>query len=362
MDNRPDNSSIYDIIIRVLFLLLIIAWCLLIIYPFVSIMLWGLILAIALAPLHKSLAKLLRGKVKLASSIIVIVSFIVVLVPSYFFLDSTIAEVKEFSVSFKEGTLSIPPPSESVKSWPIVGEVIYKTWQTGATDIKVIIIKYQDHILVAGKKVASGILSSVGAVVQMMFALVIAGVLLAYSHTGESLRKFFRKLTGSRGDEFADVTDKTVGNVVKGVLGVALIQSLLIGAGLLIAGVPYAGLITLLIFVFAVLQLPPIVVMIPVLIYIFSVNDILASVLWTVYFFLAGLSDNFLKPILLGKGAPVPMLVIFIGVIGGFILQGFIGLFTGAVIMSIGYKLFISWINSNSNDKKEESDKQQLVN
>lgn len=346
MKSKLESGSIYDTIIRVLFLLLIIAWCLLIIYPFVSIMLWGLIFALALAPLHKSITKFFRGKAKPASFVIVLISFVIILVPSYFFLDSTIKEVKEFSASFKGGTLTIPPPSESVKSWPIIGDGFYKVWLAGSTDIKVLIIKYQDQLIIAGKKAAEGIAASIGAVFQMIFSIIIAGVLLAYSHTGESLRKFFRKIAGSRGDEFADVTDKTVGNVVKGILGVALIQSLLIGAGLLIAGVPYAGLITLVIFVFSVLQLPPIVIMIPVLIYLFSVNEVFTSVLWTAYFFLAGLSDNFLKPILLGKGAPVPMLVIFIGVIGGFILQGFIGLFTGAVIMSIGYKLFAAWINS----------------
>lgn len=362
MKSKLESGSIYDIIIRILFLLLIIAWCLMIIYPFASIVLWGLIFALALAPLHKSITKLLRGKAKLASLVIVLISLIIILVPSYFFLDSMIREVREFSTSFKGGTLTIPPPSESVKSWPIIGEVFYKTWQAGSTDIKVLIIKYQDQIFIAGKKAAEGVIASVGAVFQMILSIIIAGILLAYANTGESLRKFFRKIAGSRGDEFAEVTDKTVGNVVKGILGVALIQSLLIGAGLLIAGIPYAGLITLVIFIFSVLQLPPVVIMIPVLIYLFSVNEVLTSVLWTAYFFLAGLSDNFLKPILLGKGAPVPMLVIFIGVIGGFILQGFIGLFTGAVIMSIGYKLFTAWINSaDENEETKEPEKQEAV-
>jgi predicted PurR-regulated permease PerM len=267
-------------------------------------------------------------------------------VPSYFFLESTITEVKTFSANFKSGTLSIPPPTESVKSWPVIGEAVYQTWYTGSTDIKVIIVKYQEYLLTAGKKIGGGILGAVGGVFQMMISLIIAGVLLAYGHVSDSIRKFFRKLIGERGDEFADIAGKTVGNVVKGILGVALIQALLMGGGMLIAGVPYAGILALLVFVLAVLQFPPALVMIPVIIYIFSVNEIVPAILWTIFFVLAGLSDNVLKPLLLGKGAPVPMLVIFIGVIGGFILQGFIGLFTGAIIMSLGYKLFVAWINS----------------
>jgi predicted PurR-regulated permease PerM len=135
---------------------------------------------------------------------------------------------------------------------------------------------------------------------------------------------------------------------VRGVLGVALIQATLIGIGFLLAGVPYAGLWTLVVFMFAVIQLPPTLVVIPVAFYLFSEKEMLPAMLWTVYLFLSGISDNILKPLLLGKGAPVPMLMIFLGVVGGFIFSGFIGLFTGAVVMSLGYKLFVGWINSPS--------------
>ena len=91
-------------------------------------------------------------------------------------------------------------------------------------------------------------------------------------------------------------------------------------------------------------------VVLPVIIYLFAEKETLPAILWSVYLILAGLSDNILKPVLLGKGAPVPMLVIVLGVIGGFIFSGFIGLFTGAIIMSIGYKLFVSWINTASDE------------
>jgi predicted PurR-regulated permease PerM len=180
----------------------------------------------------------------------------------------------------------------------------------------------------------------------MILSLIIAGFLLTVGGAGESIRKFFRKIAGDRGDEFADVTYVTVGKVVKGVMGVALIQATLIGVGFLIAGVPYAGIWSLIVFVLAVLQLPVILVVIPVAIYMFSVKELVPAILWTIYLLLAGASENIFKPLLLGKGAPVPMLVIFIGVLGGFIFSGFIGLFTGAVVMSIGYKLFVSWINT----------------
>jgi predicted PurR-regulated permease PerM len=126
---------------------------------------------------------------------------------------------------------------------------------------------------------------------------------------------------------------------------VAFIQSFVIGIGFLLAGVPYAGLWTLLVFMLAILQIPPTLVVIPVIIYLFSILNPTPAILWSIFLMAGAISDNILKPILLGKGAPVPMLVIFIGVIGGFMLSGFIGLFTGAIVMSLGYKLFEAWLD-----------------
>jgi predicted PurR-regulated permease PerM len=137
------------------------------------------------------------------------------------------------------------------------------------------------------------------------------------------------------------------------VLGVAFIQTTLVGLGLLFAGVPHAGLWTLFAMILALLQLPAAIVVIPVIFYLFSVSDPLPAAIWSIYLILAGLSDNVLKPILLGRSAPVPMVVIFLGVIGGFMLSGFIGLFTGAIILSLGYRLFLSWLE-NGTQKGED--------
>lgn len=151
-------------------------------------------------------------------------------------------------------------------------------------------------------------------------------------------------MVGGRGDEFAEVSEKTVRNVTKGVVLVAFIQSFLAGLVFLLAGIPYAGLWALLSLIFCVIQLGPGLVIIPVIIYLFSTTDPWYAGLWTVVLVLVMLSDNILKPILMGKGASVPMLVIFLGSLGGFMTMGFMGLFLGAVILSLGYKLFMAWI------------------
>jgi predicted PurR-regulated permease PerM len=330
------------------FLFLIIAWCLMIMLPFVNIILWGLILGLAFMPMHESLSKLLGGKPKLASAIIVLSSLAIIIIPSIFFLDSIVNGVKELKEMYQAGTLTIPPPSEKVKTWPVIGEKVYEIWSSGVPDMKGFIIKYKEQLAGIASKILGGLLGVTSGIFQMIGAVIIAGILLVTSGTGESLRKFFRKVAGTKGDEYADMTKMTIGNVVKGVLGVALIQSLLIGLGFLLAGIPMAGIWTVLVLVFAILQLPPTLVVIPVVAYMFSEMGTIPAILWTVYLFLAGISDNILKPMLLGKGAPVPMLVIFIGVVGGFIFSGFIGLFTGAIVMSIGYKMYLGWVNSEN--------------
>jgi predicted PurR-regulated permease PerM len=348
MTNKIANESVYDTMIKMFILILIVAWCLMIMYPFVSIILWSLILALAMHPLHGALAKKMGGRPKLASFIIIFTFLVIIIIPTGLLINSLVDEVKELKVSYQTGTLTIPPPAEKVKEWPVIGEKLYDTWQSASVNLEQTIVKHKDQLAETGKKIAKGILGAAGAVFQILVSLIIAGILLVIGGAGEAIRKFFRKLAGDRGDEFADMTLKTVASVVKGIIGVALILALLHGIIFMFAGIPYAGIWTLLIFVLCVLQLPVIFITLPIVVYLFAHHEMMPAILWTILLLVAGLSDNILKPILLGQGAPVPMLVIFIGVIGGFIFSGFIGLFTGAIIMSIGYKLFTGWLNSDN--------------
>ena len=338
------DNNIYDITIRLLVLLLIVGWCLLILQPFVSIILWSLILAMALHPLHAMMAKKMGGRKKLASFIMVATMLVILVVPTSLLISKLVGEVRDVKTLYEQDALSIPLPNEKVKNWPLVGEQVYGLWHDASVSLEATVTKYKTQIAGAGKTIVQGIMSTAGAVVQFVVAFILAGFLLVVPGIGESLRSFSRKVAGVRGDEFADVTMQTVGSVVKGVLGVALILAVLHGILFILADVPFAGIWTLLIFVLCVLQLPSIFVTLPIIIYLFSVNDLTMGIVWGVLLLVVGLSDNVLKPILLSKGAPVPMLVIFFGVIGGFVLSGIIGLFTGAIIISIGYKLLVGWL------------------
>ncbi|MCB0728501.1 MAG: AI-2E family transporter [Ignavibacteriae bacterium] len=331
-----------------IFLLGIIIWCFRIMEPFASIILWSLILSLALYSIHDKLSKKLKGRPKLASILIVFSVLIIIIIPSGIIIDQLIQETKILKINYDNGNLKIPVPPQEIKEWPVIGENIYGLWLTANSNIEQLILKYKDQLFDIGSYLLNGIIGTAKGLVQIILSLVVAGVILSKGGIRDYLIRFFRKIGGKYGDEISDVTMKTINSVVKGVIGEALVLAILNGIVFVLADVPYAGLWAFIVFILAVLQLPVFILTIPIMIYFFAVKEIMPAVLWSVSLLIVSISDNFLTPMMLGKNAPVPMIIIFIGVIGGCVLSGFIGLFTGAVVMSIGYTLFINWMNSGN--------------
>jgi predicted PurR-regulated permease PerM len=153
-----------------------------------------------------------------------------------------------------------------------------------------------------------------------------------------------RRLAGERGPQLADLAEATVRGVARGLLGVAVVQSLLAGVGMVLAGVPAAGLWTLLCLFLCVVQIGAGLVLVPAVIYVFVTGSTTTAVLFLVWSVFVMLIDNVLKPMLMGRGLQVPMVVVFLGAIGGMLAWGIVGLFVGSVILVLGYKLFVGWL------------------
>lgn len=333
-----------EVTIRLLVLFLLIAWCLEILLPFTSIMLWAVIIAVSIEPLYHWLLGKLGDKPSRAAVVLVIAFLIIIIIPSYFIVNALAAHVSEIRDSFQGGTFDIPPPNERVADWPLIGDRLYSAWSAASENLGGFLTTHSEQVTKLGRRLMSAVLGIGTDVLQIVVSFIIAGVLLAIRGTDDFTRQLFRKLVGKRGDEFAELCEKTVKNVTKGILGVAIIQSSLLGVLFMLAGVPYAVVWALIAMFFGIIQIPPTIVSIPVIIYLYSTISPTMATVWTILILLASISDNVLKPILLGRGASVPMLVIFLGAIGGFILSGFIGLFTGAIVLSIGYELFMAWL------------------
>jgi len=162
------------------------------------------------------------------------------------------------------------------------------------------------------------------------------------------------RLFGENGPEFEELAVATIRSVTSGIIGVALIQSVFAALGFLFAGLPGVGLWALIFLFAAVLQVGALV-LVPAVIYMFSIASTTKAVLFLVWCLIVGLMDNVLKPLLLGRGVPVPMAVVFLGAIGGLLTMGTIGLFVGAIVLSIGYKLLIAWLEGTPQARVELS-------
>jgi predicted PurR-regulated permease PerM len=351
--DKPDTISPFTIksrqvihlAIQLLALAFLIAWCFNILGPFITPIIWAAILAVALYPLHQRLTRLLKGRGVL-SAIIMTAAFLVIFIAIISWLGiKTGTEIKEQITSFQEGKLIIPPPSEKVKEWPLIGRKAFQAWTQLSRGVENFLQQYPEQVKSAGNYIIDLLTSSGKAILIFLVAIIISGVFLCYAESSaEYARKFFNRLINTTNFDVSSLAAVTIRNVVRGILGVALIQSLCAGAGFFVAGIPYASIWTLLCLVLAIIQVGIVPVTLGVLIYIWTSGHTTAAILLTIWMIPVGLLDNILKPLMMGKGAPVPMLIIFLGSLGGFMYSGFVGLFTGAVILSLGYRLFDVWL------------------
>lgn len=234
---------------------------------------------------------------------------------------------------------------------------MYTVWKQASVNLEATLQRYQSQVTATVKWLLSTAVDTVLGVLMFAVSIIVAGILMATSHSGgEMARHLFVRLVGERGDEFVDISEQTIRGVVKGILGVAVIQALLAGAGFWIAGIPGAGIWAFLCLVLAIVQIGIGPVVLGVIIYAFSNMSTLPAVILTVYLVVVAIGDGPLKAIFLGKGAAVPMAVIFLGAIGGFIWIGFLGLFIGAVVLSLTYKLFDAWMGNDSDSGSTEED------
>jgi len=328
---------------------LVLFWCFKISQPFIGTIVWGIIIAVALYPNYQRLKSALGGRRRLAAILITLIILIILLVPAFMLSDSLINTVQYLSAQLAEGKIAVPPPSESVKSWPVFGEHIYRYWSLGSNNLGAALSKLTPLLGKFGIKLLSTAAGAGVGILMFVVSIIIAGVLLANSAGGGRVALAFgTRLAGERGGKLTELASATVRSVARGILGVALIQSLLAGLGCLVVGVPGAGFWALLVLILAVVQLPTILILGPIIVYVFSIASTPIAVVFAIWSLLVGMSDAFLKPLLMGRGVDVPMIVIFIGAIGGFMTSGIIGLFVGAIILALGYKLFLAWLSEDA--------------
>lgn len=338
------SKQIFETILQLGVVFLILGFCFKLLTPFAMPILWAMILAIAFYPVFDFLQKKLKGRKSLAAFLITITLLGLIIVPAFIFFNSVATSIFELKAGVEDGSLKIHTPSQNIKDWPLIGNKAYDFLYSLSTDLKSGLLEYKAEIIEVSKTLLGTAVSSLVTVLMVVLSIIIAGVFMVSTSAQDLATNFIKRIAGDSGDEFLNISVSTVHQVVKGILGVAVIQTLIQAIGLFGANIPFAGVLTLLCLLLSIIQIGPIIVNLGAIAYLFSQDDTTSAVIWTIFFILSGLSDNVLKPWLLGKGAMVPMLVIFLGVIGGFMMSGFVGLFVGPIVFSIGYKLFVAWM------------------
>ncbi len=345
------SRRLLDVLIRAGLILAMAVLCYQIFSPFLALMVWALILAVVLYPAHQKLARRMGGKQGLAATVLVLIGLVLIGVPTGLLMFELGDSVHNFVVSVRDHTLQVPPPSPGVAEWPIVGKKVFGFWSQAHTDLPALVQSLQPKLGDLAKTALGMVAGIGGALLLFLAAFIIAGIIMAFGESGaRSTRAIFDRIMGTgRGEEFATLSTATIRAVALGVLGVAFIQAIVVGVFLLIAGVPFAAVLALVVLILGIAQVPALLVTLPVIVYIWMSGEYGtgAAVTHSVLLFVAGMLDNVLKPLLLGRGVDAPMVVILLGALGGLASHGLLGMFVGATLLAFGYQIFMWWVASN---------------
>ena len=348
---RRLSSRLIDVFIRACLILALAILCYDIFSPFVTLMAWALILAVSLYPAHQMLAARLGGRDGLAATVLVLIGILLIVAPTTVLGMALGDSIQGLVDRVSDKSLQVPEPPASVAAWPVIGAKAHALWAQAHTDPTSLVTSLQPYLGDVSKKALGAAAAIGGSVLLFLFSFAIAGVMMAFGQSGAAgIESVFNRIVGiERGERFAQLCTATIRAVAQGVLGVALIQAIVVGLLLLFAGIPFAAALAAIVLVLGIAQLPALLVTLPVIAYIWwsPSYGTGAAVMHTVLLALAGTLDNILKPLLLGRGVDAPMTVILIGALGGMATSGILGMFLGATLLAVGYKIFMSWVDAN---------------
>ena len=263
--NRALEASIH---IGLAFLL--VAACLMILLPFIPLIAWGIIIAVAVYPSFRKLQGLLGGRGGLAALLYTLIFLAVLIIPAVLLAQSIIDGVQTLAAHLKDETLTIPPPPAGVETWPIIGRPLKNVWDMASTNLTGLVTKFAPQITAVVPKLLSASAGIGGAVLQFILSILVSGLLLANAQAAyEVTRSLANRLFGDKGPEFQELVGSTIRSVTTGILGVALIQSVFASVGFLVVGLPAAGVWAVIFLIAAVLQVG-VLILIPAVIYVFA--------------------------------------------------------------------------------------------
>jgi predicted PurR-regulated permease PerM len=330
--------------VRLALLSFLIYWSFILLRPFIPILAWAVVLAVALSPAYDWLSAHLGHRTRVAAFIITMLVLAVFLGPATWLGLGLVDGLLGISDQLTSGDIAIPSPPDGVRDWPLIGVPLYDFWKAASVNVEVALRQLAPHL----KPLAGPVLVIAGSAgtgtLKFLASVIIAGFLLPSGpRLVAAIRTMLTRIVPERSADFLALAGATIRTVSQGVIGVAVLQSLLAGVGMKIAGVPHAGVLAFAVLVLGIVQIGSLPIFLPVIIWVWAAKDAGAAILITIFLVLVGLSDNALKPLLMGRGLSTPVLVIFMGVLGGTLAHGIVGLFVGPIILAVAWDLLMAW-------------------
>ena len=340
------TAPIVELAIRIGVLGLLLYLAATLVWPFITVVIWSVVIAVALLPGYERLAHWLGGRRRLAAALVTAVSLLVIIGPVFWLALGLIDSLRTVSERLDLSALSLPRPPASVKDWPLIGNFLYEFWDLASTNLREAFDKIAPQLKPLGTSLLGAAAEAGTGMIKFFAAIIVAGFLFAPApRLLDAVNRFARRLAPERGEEFVGLAGATIRAVSRGVIGISMLQALLAGLGLMVAGVPYVSPITSAVLILGIIQIGPSIVLVPLVIWSWFAMDTVAALLFTIYIVPVNLLDNVLKPMVMGRGLETPMLVILVGVIGGTLAYGITGLFLGPIVLAVIWELLATWVH-----------------
>jgi predicted PurR-regulated permease PerM len=359
MEDRPSTSGVeldrssrdrltatwVELAVRLGVLAVLLYWSLILVQPFVTIAIWSVVLTVALYPLYEWMVRVMGGRRRLAAALLTVISLLVVIGPATWLALGLIDSLRILSERLDLAALTPPPPSETVKDWPLIGQPVYQFWELASSNLNAALAKIAPQLRPLGSTLLVIAAEAGTGAIKFFIAIIVAGFLFSPAPAlADHLRMLSRRVAGERGEEFVRLAGNTIRAVSRGVIGISALQAFFAGIGFMAAGIPGATLLTSAALILGIIQIGPSIVIIPIVIWAWFMMDTTTALLFTVYMIPVSLLDNVLRPFVLGRGLDTPILVILIGVIGGTLSYGITGLFLGPIVLAVIWNLLMAWI------------------
>jgi predicted PurR-regulated permease PerM len=324
-------------------------WAFIFVQPFMPIIIWSSVLAVALHPTFDRLRRAIGGRNRLAAAIMVLAGLLVVIGPSTWVVVGILDGTTSFVQRIDSGALQIPPPAPSIKEWPLLGAPLYGFWEHASQNLRSALGNISPDFKVLGALLLEMASGAGAATLKFLISVIMMGVLLS-SGPGlvTAVKRLARRINPGYGERFVELAGATIRAVSRGVIGIALLQGGISGIGMWLAGVPFASFLTLGIIVLSIIQIGPLVIALPLVAWSWAVMPTFAALALTISMTIVYFIELFIKPFVLTHGLTTPTLVIFIGVVGGIIAQGIPGLFIGPIVLAVAWEFAMAWIHQGA--------------